>query len=140
GAMPTPCCLDESVASLNDLKTALALRSCRILNLKPARVGGLSVSRIIHDICRSHEMPIWCGGLLETGIGRAHNVAVSSLPGFVFPNDISASNRYFKEDIVSPEFKLNPDGTRTVPTGPGPGDELRHDEMRNTRKVKKQST
>src|SRR5437773_10008398 len=88
-AMTTPICLDESVASVNDLKTALALRSCRILNLKPARVGGFIVSRIIHDIVRSHEMPICGGGLLETGIGRAHNAAVSGLPGLVFPTDIS---------------------------------------------------
>jgi len=139
-AMTTPICLDESVASVNDLKTALALRSCRILNLKPARVGGLSVSKIIHDICRSHEMPIWCGGLLETGIGRAHNVAVSSLPGFVFPNDISASNRYFKEDIVSPEFKLNPDGTITVPTGPGLGVEIRPDRLEKYTKIKRRLT
>jgi len=85
-------------------------------------------------------MPIWCGGLLETGIGRAHNVAVSSLPGFVFPNDISASNRYFKEDIVSPEFKLNPDGTITVPTGPGLGVEIRPDRLEKYTKIKRRLT
>ncbi|MBO0888414.1 o-succinylbenzoate synthase [Candidatus Bathyarchaeota archaeon] len=120
-ALKTPICLDESVSSTNDLKTALALKSLRILNLKPARVGGITVSKTIHEICQEHKIPIWCGGLLETGIGRAHNVAMASLPGFTLPNDISASNRYFKEDIVNPEFRLNPDGTITVPTGKGIG-------------------
>ncbi len=117
----TPICLDESVAGLSALKSALALRSCRILNIKPARVGGLTVSKVLHDLCLSNKMPVWCGGLLETGVGRAHNVALASLPGFILPNDISASKRYFKEDIVEPEFSLNPDGTITVPRGPGIG-------------------
>ncbi len=123
-AIKTPICLDESVASLEDLRSALALRSCQILNIKQARVGGLSISKQMHDMCRSHNMPVWCGGLLETGIGRAHNIALASLPGFTLPNDISASSRYFKEDIISPEFTLNPDGTITVPTGPGIGVEV----------------
>jgi o-succinylbenzoate synthase len=117
----TPVCLDESIVSISDLKAALALESCRVLNIKPARVGGLTNARMMHDICKSHKMPVWCGGLLETGIGRAHNVAVASLPGFTMPNDISASNRYFEEDIVEPEFTLNHDGTINVPTGPGIG-------------------
>ncbi len=120
----TAICLDESVASVNDLKSALALGSCRVLNIKPARVGGLTAAKQIHDKCVSHNMPVWCGGLLETGIGRAHNVALASLSGFVMPNDISASNRYFKQDIVKPEFKLNPDGTIDVPSGPGIGVEV----------------
>jgi o-succinylbenzoate synthase len=128
-AIKTPICLDESIASSNDLKTALALRSCRILNLKPARVGGITVSKTIHDICETHNMPMWCGGLLETGIGRAHNVAVASMPGFVLPNDISASNRYFSQDIVDPEFSLNIDGTITVPKGHGIGVEIRKDRL-----------
>src|SRR5713101_196771 len=120
----TPICLDESVASLSDLRAALALKSCRILNIKPARVGGLTISTEIHDVCQSNGMPVWCGGLLETGIGRAHNVALASLPNFVMPNDISASSRYFKRDIVKPEFSLNNDGTITVPTRPGIGVEV----------------
>ncbi len=128
-AIKTPVCLDESVGSLSDLKAALALQSCRILNIKPARVGGLAISKKMHDICRSHNMPVWCGGLLETGIGRAHNLAIASLPGFVLPNDISASNRYFKTDIVSPEFTLNHDGTITVPMGPGIGVEVLEDQL-----------
>lgn len=126
-ALKTPICLDESISSINDLKTALALKSCRILNLKPARVGGLAASKEIHEMCQAHSMPIWCGGLLETGIGRAHNIAIASLPGFTLPNDISASGRYFTEDIVNPEFHLNPDGTITVPTGTGLGVDIRTD-------------
>jgi o-succinylbenzoate synthase len=128
-ALKTPICLDESVSSVNDLRTALSLRSCRILNLKPARVGGLTASKTIHDICHTHHMPLWCGGLLETGIGRAHNIAIASLPGFVLPNDISASNRYFKEDIVSPEFKLNKNGTISVPKGVGIGVDIIHEKL-----------
>jgi o-succinylbenzoate synthase len=126
-ALKTPICLDESISSINDLKTALSLKSCRILNLKPARVGGITASKEIHEICQAHSMPVWCGGLLETGIGRAHNIAVASLPGFILPNDISASNRYFIEDIVDPEFRLNSDGTITVPTGAGIGVDIRSD-------------
>ncbi len=125
----TPLCLDESIVSISDLKAALALQSCRVLNIKPARVGGLTNARMMHDICKSHKMPVWCGGLLETGIGRAHNVAVASLPGFTMPNDISASNRYFDQDIVEPEFTLNPDGTITVPTGPGIGVNVLEDRL-----------
>ncbi len=120
----TAVCLDESIASLSDLKAALALKSCRVLNIKPPRVGGFTQSKALHDVCQSNGMPVWCGGLLETGIGRAHNIALASLPNFVMPNDISASSRYFKQDIVEPEFSLNNDGTITVPTGPGLGVEV----------------
>ncbi len=139
-AIKTPICLDESVASLSDLRTALALRSCCVLNIKPARVGGLLISKQMHDMCRSHNMPVWCGGLLETGIGRAHNVALASLPGFVLPNDISASNRYFKKDIANPEFRLNPDGTLTVPTGLGIGIEVLEDQLDEYTQQKKRFT
>ncbi|HEY5620431.1 MAG TPA: o-succinylbenzoate synthase [Candidatus Bathyarchaeia archaeon] len=134
----TPVCLDESVAGLSDLKAALALESCRVLNIKPARVGGLTVARMMHDVCLSHRIAVWCGGLLETGVGRAHNVALASLPGFVMPNDISASDRWFKEDIVEPEFVLNPDGTINVPVGPGIGVEVLEDRLdRYTREKKR---
>lgn len=133
----TPVCLDESVSSLNDMKTALALQSCRVLNIKPARVGGLGVSKNIHDLCLSNKMPVWCGGLLETGIGRAHNVALASLAGFVLPGDISASNRYFKQDIVNPEFVLNSDGTLDVPQGNGIGVEVLADRLEENTTVKK---
>jgi O-succinylbenzoate synthase len=133
----TPVCLDESVSSLNDMKTALALQSCRVLNIKPARVGGLTVSKNIHDLCLSKKMPVWCGGLLETGIGRAHNVALASLAGFVLPGDISASNRYFKQDIVNPEFVLNNDGTMDVPQDDGIGVEVLADCLEENTTVKK---
>lgn len=117
----TPICLDESVPSVAAARTALALGSGRIINTKPGRVGGLTAARAIHDLCREQGIPVWCGGRLETGIGRAHNVALASLPGFSLPGDISASARYFREDIVDPPFVLNPDSTITVPSRPGIG-------------------
>ena len=117
----TPVCLDESVPSLAAARAALALGSGRIINIKPGRVGGLTVARDIHDLCRTRDVPVWCGGMLETGIGRAHNVALASLPGFCLPGDISASARYFHQDLVEPAFVVNPDGTMTVPLGPGMG-------------------
>jgi O-succinylbenzoate synthase len=117
----TPICLDESVPTLAAARAALALGSGRIINIKPGRVGGLVAARAIHDLCRAHELPVWCGGMLETGIGRAHNVALASLPGFTLPGDISASSRYFDEDIVDPPFVVEDDGTMTVPSDPGIG-------------------
>jgi O-succinylbenzoate synthase len=117
----TPICLDESVPSLAAARAALALDSGRIVNIKPGRVGGLTVARAIHDLCLAEGIPVWCGGMLETGIGRAHNVALASLPGFTLPGDISGSARYFHEDIVDPPFVVNDDGTMTVPSGPGIG-------------------
>src|SRR5881409_2538353 len=125
----TPVCLDESVPSLDDLESALALDSFGVLNIKPARLGGLSISRIVHDVCKGRGLPVWCGGLLETGVGRAANVALASLPGFVMPGDISASNRYFKEDIVKPDFRLDEDGTIRVQSGPGIGVEVLEDRL-----------
>ncbi len=136
----TPVCLDESVSSLNDMKTALALHSCKVLNIKPARVGGLTVSMSIHDLCFSKNIPVWCGGLLETGIGRAHNVALASLAGFVLPGDISASNRYFTQDIVKPEFVLSNDGTLDVPQGKGIGVEVLTDRLEENTTVRKKFT
>jgi O-succinylbenzoate synthase len=119
--LDTPICLDESVPSLAAARAAVALGSGRIINIKPGRVGGLSVAQAIHDLCQQQGVPVWCGGMLETGIGRAHNVALASLPGFSLPGDISASARYFEEDIVEPAFEINVDGTMIVPTGPGIG-------------------
>jgi O-succinylbenzoate synthase len=120
----TPVCLDESVPSLAAARAALALGSGRIVNIKPGRVGGLMVARAIHDLCQERGVAVWCGGMLETGIGRAHNVALASLPGFSLPGDISASARYFHRDIVEPAFVVNDDGTMNVPTGPGIGVEV----------------
>jgi len=120
-ALRTPICLDESVPSLAAARAALALGSGRIVNIKPGRVGGPTAARAIHDLCRARRVPVWCGGRLETGIGRAHNVALASLPGFTLPGDISASARYFEQDIVDPPFTITPDGTMAVPTAPGIG-------------------
>lgn len=125
----TPICLDESVPSLAAARAALALGSGRIINIKPARVGGLTVARAVHDLCQRYDVPVWCGGMLETGIGRAHNVALASLPGFVLPGDISASARYFHQDLVEPPFEINPDGTMTVPTGLGIGVDVVRDRV-----------
>jgi O-succinylbenzoate synthase len=120
----TPICLDESVPSLAAARAALTLGSGRIINIKPGRVGGLVAARAIHDLCRSLGVPVWCGGMLETGIGRAHNVALASLPGFNLPGDISASARYFADEVVTPPFAVNADGTMDVPSGPGIGVEV----------------
>ncbi len=126
GELETPICLDESIRSVRDAALALELGACRIINIKPGRVGGLSSAKAIHDLCVEHEMPVWCGGMLESGVGRAHNVALAALPGFTLPGDISASRRYWSEDIVTPEFVLDA-GTVSVPSGPGIGVEVRED-------------
>jgi O-succinylbenzoate synthase len=119
--LKTPICLDESIHSLDDTRAAIELDSCRVINIKPGRVGGFTESKLIHDYCSSKNIPVWCGGMLESGIGRAGNVALASLPNFTLPGDISASKRYYKEDIVEPEFIVNEDGTMDVPTRPGIG-------------------
>lgn len=124
GALSTPICLDESIHSPEDARHALDLGSCRIINIKPGRVGGHRQSRAIHDLCRERAAPVWCGGMLETNIGRAHNVALASLPGFTLPGDISASARYYADDIAAPSFALNADSTLTVPSLPGIGVDL----------------
>jgi len=121
--LDTPICLDESIGSERDAAAALALGSCRVVNLKPGRVGGFSASRRIHDLLVSAGMPLWCGGMLETGIGRAHNLALASLPGFTLPGDISASRRYWERDIVEPEHVVS-DGHMRVPGGSGIGVEV----------------
>ena len=120
----TPVCLDESIRSPGDARLALRLRAGRIVNIKPGRVGGLRASVAIHDACRDAGWPVWCGGMLESGIGRAHNVALATLPGFTIPGDISNSSRYWEEDIVRPEFEMA-DGMMPVPDGPGIGVEPR---------------
>lgn len=127
--LETRICLDESITSVGRAREALALGSCRIINIKPARVGGWANARKIHDICMEAEVPVWCGGMLESGIGRAHNVALASLPNFTLPGDISASDRYWEQDIVEPEFHLNPDGTMSVPDQPGLGVRVSRDRL-----------
>jgi O-succinylbenzoate synthase len=120
----TPICLDESIVSPEHARWALELQACGVINIKACRVGGLAAARQIHDLAQAAGVPVWCGGMLETGLGRASNVALASLPNFALPGDISASNRYFERDIVLQPFTLNPDSTLSVPTGPGNGVEL----------------
>jgi len=117
----TPICLDESITSPRHARYALEMKACRNINIKPGRVAGLSQGIIIHDYCRERNIPVWCGGMLETGVGRASNLAIATLPGFVLPGDISASDRYYHRDITHERFALNDDSTITVPDKPGLG-------------------
>lgn len=117
----TPICLDESITSPRHARQALEMDAARIINIKAGRVGGLTAAVAIHDLCAARNIPVWCGGMLETGLGRASNLALASLPGFSLPGDISASDRYYEEDITVERFALNPDSTIDVPTGPGLG-------------------
>jgi O-succinylbenzoate synthase len=122
----TAICLDESIVSPRHARYAIEMKACRVINIKPARVGGLSQAVQIHDLCRQAGMPAWCGGMLETNLGRASNLALASLPGFSLPGDVSASNRYYARDITHESFALNPDSTINVPSGPGLGVTLDH--------------
>lgn len=118
----TPLCLDESIYSERQAQFALDIGACDIVNIKPGRVGGWSEARNIHDLCYSAGIPVWCGGMLETGVGRAGQLALASLPGFTLPGDISATDRYYKVDAARPDFVLNKDdSTIDVPKGPGLG-------------------
>jgi O-succinylbenzoate synthase len=129
--LQTPICLDESITSLDRARDMLALGSGRIVNIKPGRVGGLASSIAIHDFCESNAIPVWCGGMLESGIGRAYNVALASLSNFVKPGDVSPSSRYWERDIVTPEWTMNGNGTMTVPDSPGIGVEVDRDRIEN---------
>jgi O-succinylbenzoate synthase len=115
----TPVCLDESITSARAAADAIALGACSVVNIKAGRVGGYLEARRVHDVCAAHGVPVWCGGMLETGLGRAANVALAAAPNFTLPGDISASDRYFVQDITTP-FVLE-DGRLRVPTGPGLG-------------------
>lgn len=119
--LETPICLDESITTLRRAEHALNLGSCRLINIKIGRVGGYSQALPIHDLCHERGIPVWCGGMLESGIGRAHNLALASLPGFTLPGDISASARYFDRDLITPPVEVASDGTAEVPRGPGLG-------------------
>jgi O-succinylbenzoate synthase len=120
----TPLCLDESIRSADDARRALELGSCRIVNVKVGRVGGFAGARGVHDTCLARGVPVWCGGMLESGIGRLANVHLQTLPGFTLPGDTSASARVFEEDLVDPPVVLSKDGTIAVPEGPGIGHEI----------------
>lgn len=117
----TPVCLDESIRSAEDAAHAISLQSCRIINVKLGRVGGHAQAKRIERIARDNEIPIWCGGMLESGIGRAHNIAMSTLAGFTLPGDVSASARYWEEDIIDPPVRVSARGAITVPDSPGIG-------------------
>lgn len=117
----TPICLDECIGNARHALAAIDLKACRIINLKLGRVGGHSEARRVEEVCRTHGVPVWCGGMLETGIGRAHNIAMSTLAGFTLPGDVSASQRYWDEDIIEPEVEVTSKGTIVVPKGPGLG-------------------
>lgn len=119
--MSTPICLDESIHSADDARKAIEVGACKIINVKLGRVGGYTSARAVHDVCRAHKIPVWCGGMLESGIGRAHNIAMSALPGFTLPGDVSASRRYWREDIIQPEVTVNAQGRIVVPQSPGLG-------------------
>jgi O-succinylbenzoate synthase len=127
--LETPLCLDECIHSEEHARAALALGACKIINIKLGRVGGFSMAKRIHDLCQQHDVPVWCGGMLESGIGRAHNIALSSLPNFALPGDVTASRRYWEEDIIEPEVTVSPQGTIRVPTGPGIGFEPRRERI-----------
>jgi O-succinylbenzoate synthase len=117
----TDICLDEPITSLDITRKAIEMKSGRIINIKLGRVGGFSEAIKIHNYCHEHNIPVWCGGMLEAGIGRSHNIAMSTLPGFSLPGDVSASKRYFKEDIIEPPVTVNKDGFIKVPQVPGRG-------------------
>jgi O-succinylbenzoate synthase len=119
--LETPICLDECIHTLQDAEAAIALGACKIINIKLGRVGGYTVAKRIHDLCQQHGVPVWCGGMLESGIGRAHNIALSSLANFSLPGDVTASRRYWNEDIIEPEVTVSAQGTIQMPSGPGIG-------------------
>src|SRR5262249_6570426 len=121
----TAICLDESIVSARSAACAAETGACRIINIKVGRVGGFTEAIKVHDIAQSHKLPVWCGGMLETGIGRAHNIALSTLPNFSLPGDVSASKRYWKEDIVEPEVTVSPQGFIAISDAVGTGYRVR---------------
>jgi o-succinylbenzoate synthase len=123
----TPICLDECITNARHAQTAIELGACRIINIKLGRVGGYTSARQIHEVCREHGIPVWCGGMLESGIGRAHNIAMSTQPGFTLPGDVSASQRYWAEDVIEPEVEVSRSGTIRVPQTPGLGFRVKRD-------------
>jgi len=123
----TPICLDESIRNRRDTLAAIEMESCRIVNIKLGRVGGFSEAIAVHNAALERGVPVWCGGMLESGIGRAHNIALSSLEGFSLPGDVSASARYWAEDIIEPEVEVTPEGEIVISDSPGRGYEVRTD-------------
>jgi len=126
----TPICLDESIVSPRHARYAIEMNACRTINIKAGRLGGLSQGAMVHDLCKEVSMPVWCGGMLETGVGRASNLALASLSNFILPADISASDRYYTQDITNERFVLNPDSTIDVPVGAGLGVTINENALR----------
>jgi o-succinylbenzoate synthase len=126
----TPICLDECIRSAHQAEQAIRMKACGIINIKLGRVGGFREAKRVHDVAEKHGIPVWCGGMLESGIGRAHNIALSTLPNFILPGDVSASKRYWRRDIVSPAVEVSTRGTITVPTAAGFGFEIDHDYLK----------
>jgi O-succinylbenzoate synthase len=129
-AISTPVCLDESIHTAEDARKAIGIGATRVVNIKAGRVGGLTSAKRVHDVCAAHDVPVWCGGMLEMGIGRAHNVHLASLPNFRLPGDVSASARYFETEIIGEPFTVEKDGTMRVPTQPGIGVTVLEDVIR----------
>lgn len=125
--LSTAICLDESIRNRRDALAAIEMESCRIINVKLGRVGGFSEAIAVHNAAQERGVPVWCGGMLESGIGRAHNIALSTLPNFTLPGDVSASERYWKEDIIEPEVTVSAQGEITIQDTPGRGYEVRYD-------------
>lgn len=125
--LKTAICLDESIRHARDAAVAADTGACRIINIKVGRVGGFTEAKKVHDVCQSHKIPVWCGGMLESGIGRAQNIALSTLSNFCLPGDVSASKRYWKEDVIEPEVEVTPQGTIAVRDEPGTGYRVRED-------------
>ena len=125
----TPICLDESIHSADDARKAIQIGACRIINIKLGRVGGHRAAKAVHDVCRDGGVPVWCGGMLESGIGRAHNIAMSGLDNFSLPGDVTASGRYWEHDIIDPEVVVDSDGRITQSAKPGIGYRVNEDRM-----------
>jgi len=123
----TAICLDESIRHARDAAAAVETGACRIINIKVGRVGGMTEAKKVHDVCQANNVPVWCGGMLEAGVGRVHNVAISTLENFRLPGDVSASKRYWKEDIIDPEVEVTPQGTIVIHDEPGRGYRVRED-------------
>ncbi|WP_066386237.1 o-succinylbenzoate synthase [Neobacillus mesonae] len=129
--LQTPICLDESIVNFEDARNAVELGSCKVINIKVGRVGGLTEAKRIHDYCFQHNIPVWCGGMIEFGISRAHNIALASMPGFSIPGDISSSSRFWEEDIIAPEITVE-NGVTQVPTSPGIGFKINEKRLKET--------
>jgi len=127
--LATSICLDESIHSPRAAADAIRAGACRIVNIKPGRIGGFAESIRVHDLCVAHGLPVWHGGMLESGIGRVHNIHLSTLPGFTLPGDVAASRRYFEPDIIEPPVEVASDGTIAVPSGPGLGVSIDRDRL-----------